>query len=395
MDEPPHVLSNRVLGWIGDHAYGLYLWHWPLLIFYMEIMDLSAIDIRGALIVLAITVVLAMLMYHFIEQPLGRATKKANVEPKSRRNKLTVAAGIALLAGAGVGTTALAPPPSVPVSLDDLDQGEYLGTDDGGDPDDSEEFFPAPENARDYMPEYTMRGCRQEGGNAPGTDEITVCEDDDAPVNPNVTVVLAGGSHAGHLEAAFKDLGKEHNWEVLVVVKSGCIFGREQLPDQEMCGSWNENFIAWLDTREVDLVVTPGTRLGRPEYSVDESPVWWERISETGTDLLLVRGTPRGTEPVSDCLASGGTSQECGLTKEHYAETNPLETIVLPENTATADLTEYVCPQINNDDVGNCDAVVDNLLVWYDTDHFTTVFSQSLAPPLKEQMEDALPELFR
>lgn len=388
-----HVLSNRVLGWIGDHAYGLYLWHWPLLIFYMEIMDLTAIDFQGALTVLAITVVLAMLMHRFIEKPLGRATKKANAEPRSRSNKLTVAAGIALLAGAGVGTTALAPPPSAPVDLDDVDASDYLGDD--PDSNDSEVFFPAPENARDYMPEYTMRDCRQEGGNAPGTDEITVCEDENAPVNPSATVVLAGGSHAGHLEAAFKKLGEEHNWEVLVVVKSGCIFGREELPDQEMCGSWNENFIHWLDTRDIDLVVTPGTRLGRPEYIVNESPTWWSCISQTGTDLLLVRGTPRGTEPVSDCLASGGTSQECGLTKEHYAKTSPLETISLTENAVTADLTEQVCPQINNDDAENCDAVVGNLLVWYDTDHFTTPFSQSLAPALKEQMEDVLPELFR
>src|SRR5699024_2966691 len=37
-----HFLSNKPLAWIGDRAYGLYLWHWPLLIYYMEFRDRDA-----------------------------------------------------------------------------------------------------------------------------------------------------------------------------------------------------------------------------------------------------------------------------------------------------------------------------------------------------------------
>src|SRR5690625_3223027 len=71
-----HFLSNKPLAWIGDHAYGLYLWHWPLLIFYLEIRDRDAVGWRGALVILAVTVALAILMYRYIEQPLQRVTKK-------------------------------------------------------------------------------------------------------------------------------------------------------------------------------------------------------------------------------------------------------------------------------------------------------------------------------
>src|SRR5690606_35424834 len=54
------VLSTRPLAWIGDRAYGLYLWHWPLVIFYLEVRQQSALGVRGSLVVLAVTVVLSM-----------------------------------------------------------------------------------------------------------------------------------------------------------------------------------------------------------------------------------------------------------------------------------------------------------------------------------------------
>src|SRR5690625_705494 len=72
----PRVLSNRFFGWVGDHAYGLYLWHWPLLIFYLAVRDREAVGIRGAVVIFATTVVLSMLMYRFIEKPLDRLGKE-------------------------------------------------------------------------------------------------------------------------------------------------------------------------------------------------------------------------------------------------------------------------------------------------------------------------------
>lgn len=232
-------------------------------------------------------------------------------------------------------------------------------------------------------------------GNDPGTDEITVCEDENAPENPTATVVLAGGSHAGHLEAGFKALGQKHGWEVLIVTKSSCVFGWEKQPDQSMCGQWNENFIQWLEDQEVDLVITPGTRLNQPEYILDAAPYWWKQISETDTDLLLVRGTPRGGDNVPECLASGGSKQDCGPSKENFADTSPLLQVDLPDNVHPVDMTNYVCPQIENNAVDNCDAVVGNVLVWYDNHHFTTPFSQSLATGLEAELQKEVPRLVR
>lgn len=391
-------LSNKPLSWIGNHAYGLYLWHWPLVIFYMDIRGRDAIGIRGALVILAVTVVLAMLMQRFIEQPLSRITKKANTDGKSPRNKVTFTAGVALIATAGITTTAFAPQPAdLSFSHSEVNELEYPGATRYflSEPPAEVDFFPSIENAADYKPEYISAGCGQKVGQDPGTDKVLVCEDLNVPENPRATVVLAGGSHAGHLEAAFRNLGEKYDWEVLIVTKSSCVFGWEERDDQEMCGNWNENFIEWLQMRDVDLVITPGTRLEKPEYILDAAPMWWERISETGTDLLLVRGMPRASGSVPDCLADGGTAQECGPSKENYAEISPMLTMDLPRNVHPIDMTRYVCPTIDDPSVPNCDAIVGNVLAWYDKHHFTTPFSHSLATGFEAEMKETVPHLVR
>jgi peptidoglycan/LPS O-acetylase OafA/YrhL len=402
--DPQHTatrfLSNKPLAWIGDHAYGLYLWHWPLLIFYMELRDRETIGWRGALIILAITIILAMLTYRYIEHPLkARQDRRTSVQA-TRANKIVVAAAAGALLIAGTSSTVVLNQSQISVAdvHNDWDWETYPGAAQTFTTTPLPEAEPKPAFAgiEEHRPEYTKKGCGQKMGNDPGTDTVTVCEDDKAPDHPTATVVLAGGSHAGHLEGAFKTLGQQYGWEVLIVTKSSCVFGwEEEHPEETMCGQWNDNFVQWLQqNKDVDLVVTPGTRLDQPEYILDAAPKWWDKISETGTDLLLVRGTPRGSGDIPACLAEGGTPQECGASQKNLADTNPMLEMDLPDNVHLADVTKYVCPQIENPEADNCDAVVGNVVVWYDNHHFTTPFSQSLAPGFESEMRDTVGWLF-
>lgn len=392
-------LSNGVFAWIGDHAYGLYLWHWPLIIFYMELRDRDAIGIRGALVILGVTVFLAMLTYRYIEQPLKQRNTQRTSQSTTKNNKVIVFATVGALLIAGTGATLVVNQPQNQVAnvYQDLDAELYPGAVQVFLEDPPPDVDPLPElpEIQESRPNYTKKGCGQKLGQDPGSDAITICEDESAPENPTATIVLAGGSHAGHFEGAFKALGQKYGWEVLIVTKSSCVFGWEERPDQTMCGQWNQNFVDWLSTNKVDLVITPGSRLGDSEYVLDAAPTWWEKISATGTDLMLVRGTPRHSDNIPECLVSGGTAQECGPSKEPFADTSPLNTMVLPDNVHPIDVTQHVCPQINNEAVKNCDAVVGNIVVWYDAHHFTAQFSQSLASGFEEEMKGAVPHLLR
>src|SRR5699024_4076106 len=161
--DPQHTatrfLSNKPLAWIGDHAYGLYLWHWPLLIYYLELRGRDAIGWRGALVILAVTVVLAMLTYRYIEQPLKQRQDQRTRDHATRTNKIVMTTSAATLAVVGLSMTPLVQPnQQLDATFGDLDSQKYPGAavqlQTGTLPE--AEVFPAVEDAGQYRPQYAL-----------------------------------------------------------------------------------------------------------------------------------------------------------------------------------------------------------------------------------------------
>lgn len=73
-DRSPAWLGGRVLGWIGDRSYSLYLWHWPVATILIY-LDASRPWHAGAGI--ALSFILAHASYHAVEQPFraGRSRR--------------------------------------------------------------------------------------------------------------------------------------------------------------------------------------------------------------------------------------------------------------------------------------------------------------------------------
>jgi len=75
----PDSLLNKCLGnmaavYIGRLSYSLYLWHWPVFVFYRYTIGLDSGGCRLA--ALAITTALSMATYHLFEKPLARNRPK-------------------------------------------------------------------------------------------------------------------------------------------------------------------------------------------------------------------------------------------------------------------------------------------------------------------------------
>ena len=107
------LLDAEPLRWIGVRSYGIYLWHWPLLVLAHELLRGQAPSFVISVFVLTATLLLAQLSFRWIEQPfrrlgfraLGRYTRMAWVGATRKRWRatgasiLSVAAAVVLVTG--------------------------------------------------------------------------------------------------------------------------------------------------------------------------------------------------------------------------------------------------------------------------------------------------------
>ncbi|KUG57820.1 hypothetical protein AVL63_04670 [Nesterenkonia jeotgali] len=384
-------LSSGFLAWIGNIAYGLYLWHWPLLIFYLEFRGREAVGPRGASGIFAVSVILAWFTHRLIEKPVSRTTL-------GQRTQLVSAGG--LLVGAGVASsivlTQLAPEIPEGYSMSGVDRNQYPGAadldqiDPSGDGNSS--IYPSLDSLSDDRSMYYSWGCHQSHENRPDTGEVKVCEDPHPPANPEKTVMLAGGSHAGHWYNGLLLIAEKNNWELLVADKDGCRFRHTEDLETDACSRWNNQFPEVVQERGPDLVVTTGSTIGRSgstESISNGAQDRWREIRDSGSELLLIRGTARPDEDVPECLASESPSRECGPDFASFADTNPLSPVVEDwEGVETIDLTPQICPS------KTCPAVIGNVPVYRDGSHLSSYYVETLAPHMDQAIRDSFPEFY-
>jgi len=92
-------LSNPVAVYIGNISYSLYLVHWPVIVFFGILMTPTGGTFYVA--VVAVTFALAIMSYHFVENPLryGSVAKLRETVNKSMRGKIGIAQSTRRAAG--------------------------------------------------------------------------------------------------------------------------------------------------------------------------------------------------------------------------------------------------------------------------------------------------------
>jgi len=108
-------LEWRPLRLLGNISYGVYLWHWPLLIIFNE----SRLGIDGfahRLIILAMTLTISTLSYRLVEQPI-----RTGAIDRRWGNRSLMFAPTATMAAAGLLIVATIGPPSLGADAGDVD----------------------------------------------------------------------------------------------------------------------------------------------------------------------------------------------------------------------------------------------------------------------------------
>jgi hypothetical protein len=405
-------LPNRMLAWrpfvtLGSMAYSLYLWHWPLLIFWLVFTGHEHANFLEGAVILLVSGVLAYLTMRFVEEPLRYRTPSPQAVKVSWRRRLrrpTMALGTTvILLGVALTATSFTWREHVTVQRDNGDElaglnlADYPGAgallNQARVPD--LPMRPTVLEAKDDLPRSTTDGCISDFSNI-GIINCTYGDPD-----ATRTVALAGGSHAEHWITALDILGKQHGFKVVTYLKMGCPLTTEEIPlvmgsnrEYPNCHTWNERVMSRLISDHPDFVFTTSTRPWNIKAG-DVMPATyigiWQSFADNNIPVLAMRDTPwildEDRKPFlpADCLASGGDARSCGMKRsEALSETNPtLDFVDRFPNLKPLDMTAAVC----RDDL--CRAVEGNVLLYHDSHHLTATYMRTLVDELGRQMGPA------
>jgi peptidoglycan/LPS O-acetylase OafA/YrhL len=404
---PNRVLATRPLVTLGEMAYSLYLWHWPLLIFWLAYTGEPHARFGDGLVILLISGVLAYLTMRFVEEPLRQRGTPAVVgawdAQPSRRERLrrpaVLGGTVVVLLGVTLTVTSfgwrghVAAQRANGTELATLSPTGYPGARAliNGARVPQLPFRPTVLEARDDVPRSTSDGCISDFDNV----GIINCTYGDASATR--TVALAGGSHAEHWITALDILGKEHHFKVVTYLKMGCPLTTEQMPlvmgdnrPYPKCREWNQRVMAKLIKDRPDFVFTTSTRPWniKPGDTMPGTYIGiWKQFDDNKIPVLAIRDTPwlvRDGKPFqpADCLAKGGDAVSCGIKRSQ----------VLSERNQTLDYTSRF-PLLKALDLSDavcrkdfCRAIEGNVLVYHDAHHLSATYMRTMTPELGRQM---------
>jgi peptidoglycan/LPS O-acetylase OafA/YrhL len=379
------LLTSAPLVKMGDASYSLYLWHWPIYVFFRILSGHEHPTFVDGIFIIGVSILLALATTHWLENPVRDSGIGAQ---KSGRALAFGGACVAVLLSVVFGwhlyaeraekfdgRQIAASDPDYPGAMA-MDRGfRYRGRA-------NVPVYPGPLAVEEDRPALYEDNCFQDVYES--TPVTCVYGDPKAPK----TVALVGGSHAAHWLPTLQALSAPHGWKVVVYTKNRCLLTTEMIQvfgeDYVSCREWNDKVMAELLQHPPQIVFTTATTgTGRDEHTPAGYVEQWRRLTAAGIRVIAVRDTPRMDMNVPECVElNGPQSPECSRPREAVlASTPPYKSIEGQlQGVVFLDLNGYLC----RTDV--CPSVIGNVLVYRDDSHLTTLFARTLAPALDREL---------
>ncbi len=180
------ILATRIPAAIGKISYSLYLYHWPLIIFYKLYTDTTEIGLSGSLGIIIVSFILSILSYLYVEQP---ARKTGLGDYRVITLALVVIVGFAWLFK----------------NFEQYDTASWRIT-------------RYDETATTELPEMQFaEGCQKRRENGLWYFHCQETPEKDTPI-----VALVGDSHAPHYILAVTEWAKNSGYDVKFLARPGC-----------------------------------------------------------------------------------------------------------------------------------------------------------------------------
>jgi peptidoglycan/LPS O-acetylase OafA/YrhL len=372
------VLSWAPLVYLGRISYGIYLWHWILVLALLEETDLGT-PARAAVTVAASTA-LAALSYHVLEHPI----RSWALLDRHRGPVIAVGISVSVLIALVV----------TPAVFDRADDGRPATT------------------------EIDWQSARDDLSRPPtcSSEDLAGCltVEGDGP-----TVLLIGDSHAAMFTPMLAEVAEQRGWQLSVASMPACSWldgVRSAMFGPQCEQSQAEWYGPVIDAIDPDLVILSHRVLDDPASPVklygdgtrflsaaepgdtEELEAFLEAQTEAtvsalradGREVVIIEPVPQPADGVADpvdCLSEGGDPDRCGfdaVAGPSFEESLDRRLAEADPGVWSIDADALVCPALPR-----CDAVVDGMVTRRDPNHLTQTYAISLASGFDDLLADA------
>ena len=286
---PTTMLSWKPIVWIGLISYGIYLWHWPLIL-WLNPVSTGLTGISLAIVRISATVLIAAASFYLLERPI-RQGRIGDYALTPRRLAVIVPTAMAVMALAIIASTTRA------VAL--------------------------PGDSEDAVAPSSLLGSSSAA----------------APV-----VAFTGDSILTELMPQLSGEAASRGWSVLPLAFRGCsVTGTFQVDDRGDPFRWSErcsddlasvqsraisdfdpDVVVWYSNRERfgvrvdDQVFQPGTPQHQQRLQFDLETAY-QRLAAGGAEVVIVLPVPKAPPVIGDCALGSPTVRDCELADAYYA----------------------------------------------------------------------------
>jgi peptidoglycan/LPS O-acetylase OafA/YrhL len=387
-----YALNALPYRFIGDISYSIYLWHWPIIVYYS--IHNGNPGLVDGLMLLAITILLAAASKYLVEDYF---LKRASWRTKLWRVYLLGFALVAVSVLAALGARQYIRHESKPVPLT---QDRYPGAmtlTHGIEAPKNVKVQPSLFRISRDVPDVYARKCHVRFG----ATELAPCKYG----NPEAKlhVMLVGDSHAAHWVPALAALAQQNNWRFTSHTKAGCpaveiplLWKGKPYPE---CTAWMENLQKEIARTKPDIIIQSQLHMSRPHATTPKAPdefipqmvdsmhTTWAGWRKAGIEVVVIPDTPMMPKSTLKCVQHG---QKC--TSYTRAESLNRRDPLLEAAQSSADVTLMNM----NDAICNaptCNAIVGNIIVFRDFDHISSSYARSIAPALSERLAPVIAKI--
>lgn len=395
---PSRLAALRPVQFIGDVSYGVYLWHWPLIVLLPyatghkpTTLELVAIGV--------VSLILGWLSKRFVEDPVRQASFLVKARPRRTLVGTAGAMALALAAAAPLALSTVPPAPSAPDTATPCWGANAMDNSECGEPDAVPMHAPFESFATDLPPRVVL-DCER------SVEAQTFQRCDRAEATTPVKLALLGDSHATRLADVLRATGEVRGWGVSTFLVSGCpLVSAAPLGSAwgfdpagaSLCPTVTR---AVLDAVESDptithVVVTNRTRLyvspnpADHPLSADSVRATIDELTKAGKQVIVLIDPPethavpeRYATSAIDCLLAR-SGDRCELARQDTVFDDPMRAAAEGSSAKVIDLIDSFCT------ADRCPWRIGGLVVYTDDNHLSRSFAASLAPALSRALERA------